>query len=119
MPAEIRITRNFEDNLDRIREFLLQVSPEQAAQRLTILEREVVAACSLLAAHPAIGRSLHGATNRKLDLALRQLQARTKALGAGELREWIVGEYTLLYAGSAEAVHLLALKHQRQLAYLL
>jgi hypothetical protein len=35
----------------------------------------------------------------------------------GDLREYVLHEYIVLYAASLDTVHLLAVKHQRQLSY--
>jgi hypothetical protein len=40
-----------------------------------------------------------------------------KRLGGGELREWLVGEYLLLYVVGSRQVTLVAMRHTRELGY--
>lgn len=40
-----------------------------------------------------------------------------RALRLGDLREYVLHEYVVLYAATQDTVHLLAVKHQRQLSY--
>jgi hypothetical protein len=49
----------------------------------------------------------------------RQAHELARALGLPELRELVLGRYMLLYAHSAMAVVLLALRHERQLGHAL
>jgi len=121
MPAEVRFTRNFEDNLDTIREFLLSTSPSQAVERFALLQRQIVSVALLLSEHPRIGRPMRTPSHpsRRTKLALNHLAARTRSLRAGELREYLLQDYVVLYAATQDMVHLLAIKHQKQLLYTL
>ena len=46
--------------------------------------------------------------------ALERLRAR---LGEGELREYVMKEYLVIYLREGEAVYLLSIKHHRQLSF--
>ncbi|HTT40669.1 MAG TPA: type II toxin-antitoxin system RelE/ParE family toxin [Burkholderiales bacterium] len=119
MAAEVRFTQNFEDNLGAIQEFLLARSPDIAVDQFQALLQEIAAVAGLLSQYPSIGRPMQsgGSPNSKSALAWKHLASRMRALRAGELREYVLHEYVLLYAASRESVHLLAVKHQRQLSY--
>lgn len=119
MAVKVCITRNFEENLDAIREHLLSVDPASAVEAVALLDEQILAACALLSAHPKLGRIFgeRFVHISKSDPALRHLKARSKALGAGELREYVLGDYLLLYAAGSDSIHLLAVKHHRQLTY--
>lgn len=119
MTADVRFTQNFEDNLGAIQEFLLARAPDTAAEQFNALLQDIAAVASLLAQHPAIGRPMQSAAppDSKPGLAWKHLVSRMRALRMGELREYVLHEYVILYAATRDTVHLLAVKHQRQLSY--
>jgi plasmid stabilization system protein ParE len=119
MAAEVRFTQNFEDNLGAIQEFLLARSPDSAVDEFNALLQEIAAVALLLSQHPAIGRPMQSLRPpaSKTGLAWRHLESRVRGLRMGELREYVLHEYVVLYAATRETVHLLAVKHQRQLSY--
>lgn len=119
MAVEARFTRNFEDNLGDIQEFLLARAPDTAVGQFTALVQEIAAVASLLSQHPGIGRTIRSAEppGSRTALAWKHLASRMHALRMGDLREYVLREYTVLYAASPDTVHLLAVKHQRQLSY--
>jgi plasmid stabilization system protein ParE len=118
MAAEVRFTQNFEDNLGAIQEFLLACSPDTAVDQFNALLQEIAAVASLLSQHPAIGRPMQSARHpdSKTGLAWKHLTSRMRALRMGDLREYVLHEYVVLYAATRDTVHLLAVKHQRQLS---
>jgi len=119
MAAEVRFTQNFEDNLGAIQEFPLARSPDTAVDQFNALLQEIAAVASLLSQHPAIGRPMQSARHpdSKTGLAWKHLTSRMRALRMGDLREYVLHEYVVLYAATRDTVHLLAVKHQRQLSY--
>ena len=119
MAAEVRFTQNFEDNLATIQEFLLAGSPDTAVDRFNALLQEIAAVAALLAQHPSIGRPMQPGQipGSRTSLAWKHLASRIRALCLGDLREYVLHEYVMLYATTQDTVHLLAIKHQRQLSY--
>jgi plasmid stabilization system protein ParE len=110
----VRVARNFERNLDAIREFLNEAGvPEAFDDVLDHLFGRVLPNQEF----PELGldflRRVPGTREgrARLDRFLRRLPAGTT------VREVVFGDYLLLYAVKPEEVWLLALKHHRQLAF--
>ena len=113
-PTPVRVTANFEANLAAVEAYwVAQGAPEAHAQLLDELADTVVAN---LEAYPSLGRPFLARRARSLEAieAARRLQDR---LGAGELREYLSGDYLILYAVIQETVYLLAIKHHKQLSF--
>ncbi|GAB4472353.1 MAG: type II toxin-antitoxin system RelE/ParE family toxin [Burkholderiaceae bacterium] len=94
--AQVALSARALEDIERLREFLLQVAPESAESRLT----SVFDALTALHAHPRIGR-------RK----------------SGELRELVIGQgragylALYLYDEARDIVRVLRLRHQREAGY--
>lgn len=115
MPAQVRVTANFEANLDSIRDFLLA---EQAASEFDrLLERLFEHIIPNLVRFPDMGRDFAALAplSREGEAALRQL--RRNAGRDTALREYITEDYLLLYAVRASTVFLLSIRHHRQLSF--
>jgi plasmid stabilization system protein ParE len=115
MPAQVRVTGNFQANLDSIRDFLLA---EQAASEFDrLLERLFEHIIPNLARFPDMGRDFAALAplSREGEAALRQL--RRNAGRDTALREYITADYLLLYAVRASTVFLLSIRHHRQLSF--
>ena len=115
MPARVRITANFQANLDSIRDFLLA---EQAATEFDrLLDRLFEHVIPNLARFPDMGRDFAALAplSRDGEAALRQL--RRKAGRDTSLREYITDDYLVLYALRASTVLLLSIRHHRQLSF--
>ena len=115
MPAQVRVTGNFQANLDSIRDFLLA---EQAASEFDrLLERLFEHIIPNLARFPDMGRDFAALAplSREGEAALRQL--RRNAGRDTALREYITEDYLLLYAVRASTVFLLCVRHHRQLSF--
>lgn len=111
----VRVTFNFETNLDEIRRFLDGVGAGHAfdplleslfdkiipnLERFPEMGRDFLARCPL----SAQGRS--------------ELEALKARLGEDvELLEYISGDYLILYAVRDPTVYLLSIKHHRQLSF--
>ena len=113
-PIAVRITRNFERNLAVIEDFLADAGAAQAHDAL--LEALSVTVIPTLERYPRIGRPFleRGAQSVAAQERIQALRAR---IGTGELREYITQDYLALYALSGTTVHLLAIKHHRQLSF--
>ena len=110
----VRFTRNFEHNLAAIQSFLAEAGAPQAYDAL--LEALATTVVPNLERYPRIGRQFLERAAHSLEAQdrIRALRARTDA---GELREYVSGDYLVLYALSGTTVYLLAIKHHRQLSF--
>jgi hypothetical protein len=113
-PVTVRVTSNFQRNLDLIRTFLEAHDAGSAFERLLT---ELFDAVIPNLEHPEIGmdflsRTPHSLQGRgKLDQLARQLG------NDANLRELIFGDYLILYAVRAEQLYLLSIKHHLQLSF--
>lgn len=112
--AIIRITGNFERNLDDIQQFLATHDAPLAFDAL--LDELFGTVLSNLERFPLIGGDFMARQPRAVEgVNLHEaLQAR---LGAAQIREYVHGDYLLLYALFEDKVYLLAIKHHRQLSF--
>lgn len=120
--AAVRFTANFEANLAQISTFWAERDAPQAyASLLDELGDTVIAN---LEHHPRIGRNFLARTAQSIEVRAR-VAALLKRLGAMEVREYLSGDYPLLYCIVADGgarkpgltVYLLAIKHHRQLSF--
>ncbi|MHB1291770.1 MAG: type II toxin-antitoxin system RelE/ParE family toxin [Sulfuricella sp.] len=115
MPPQtiIRITGNFEHNLDGIQRFL---ASNDAPLAFDTLLDELFTVLPNLERFPLIGGDFMARQPRAIEgINLHEtLQTR---IGAAQIREYAHGDYLLLYALFEEKVYLLAIKHHRQLSF--
>lgn len=114
----VRITRNFERNLDEIETFLTHADVPDAFDRLLDeLSEQVI---PTLERHPDIGRDYLMRPTDSIEAQLKReaviglLNARDDS---GNIREYALKHYLILYLRLPESLHLLAIRHQRQLAF--
>lgn len=116
MPLQtiIRITGNFERNLDDIQQFL--ATNDAALAFDTLLDELFGTVLPNLERFPLIGGDFMARQPRAVEgVNLHEaLQAR---LGTAQIREYVHGDYLLLYALFEDKVYLLAIKHHRQLSF--
>lgn len=110
----VKITANFESNLAAIEAFLAKADARQAfAALLNHLADGVI---PNLECYPEMGRPF-------LDQPAHSVEARQKIkqlksrMGAAAIREYLAGEFLILYAIQSRTVHLLSIKHHRQLSF--
>lgn len=110
----IRLTANFERNLEAIAAFLDEAGAPQAYDRL--LDDMSHTLIPNLEHFPAMGRPFlaHPARSVEAANALERLRGK---LGKGELREYLFADYLVLYVQFGEIIHLLSIKHHRQLSF--
>lgn len=113
----VRFTENFARNLEEVAAFLEE---EGAGQRFNeLLERSYEEVVPNLQSFPRLG--LDFMARRLRSAQARVLHQRLAALAGPqqEVREYLLGEYLILYAWSPEkrAIILLAIKHHRQLSF--
>lgn len=120
--ATVRFTANFEHNLAQIGTYWAEHDAPQAyASLLDELGSVIV---GNLERHPRIGRRFFARTAQSVE-ARERVADLAKRFGAADVREYLSGDYLLLYvvnegAGAdktAEMVHLLSIKHHRQLSF--
>ena len=115
----VRLTANFERNLADIEVFLDEVDAPRAYDAL--LDELLDSVIPNLERFPEMGRPFLGhaigsveAANAREDLVRK---ASAMALAADALREYVLEHYLVLYALIDGAVHLLAIRHHRQLSF--
>ena len=115
MPARVRITANFQANLDSIRDFLL--SAEAPAEFERLLDRLFGEIIPNLARFPDLGRDFAARLPQSAEGMAALATLRRKAGRDTTLREYITADYLLLYAVRAGTVYLLSVRHHRQLSF--
>jgi plasmid stabilization system protein ParE len=113
-PAIVKFSANFEANLGQIEAFLAR---ENAMQAYDALLAELAATViPNLERFPQMGRLFfsRGAGSVEAHAKIERLALR---IGDGELREYLSGDYLLLYALMKGTVYLLSIKHHRQLSF--
>jgi hypothetical protein len=117
--AQVGAVPNFTFNLHAANAFFVAQDADSAASRFAKLKSELREMRAMLSWSPACGRSArflnaHSAQARFRAESILEL---AKQVGLPSLREYVVAKHIVLYAHSDSEVVLLALKHQRQLAY--
>ena len=110
----IRVTENFERNLDDIQQFL---AASGAPLAFNILLDELFGTVLPNLEHfPLIGGDLIVRLPRAVE-GINLHEALHARLGVAQIREYVHGDYLLLYALFEEKIYLLAIKHHRQLSF--
>ena len=111
----VELTASFLERLDATLAFLTEADASQAFDKLLAELRATV--IPNLARFPRIGRRYLDNPPQSAE-ALAQLAA-LKPGAAGALREYLHGDYLLLYAAmdADAAVYLLSIRHHRQLSF--
>ena len=117
--AQVGATPNFTFNLEEAHAFFAAQDAESANARFSKLKGELREMKTILSWSPACGRPARFLNGHSAQARLRTTSVLQLAQQAGLpfLREYVVAQYIVLYAHSESEVVLLALKHQRQLAY--
>ena len=115
----VKLTANFERNLDDIERFLTEAEVPQAFDSL--LDELLETVIPNLERYPEMGRPFLTRQPRSVEAtnALARLRAKLSALTADmdALREYVLKDYLLLYAQAGGAIYLLAIRLQRQLSF--
>lgn len=110
-----RITHNFDTNLEEIEKFLTEQSAPEAFGGL--LEQLFEAVIPNLELYPELGMDFLARYPQSIEGQAR-IDALKKQLGDDvPLREYIAGEYLVLYAVRRNDVYLLSIRHHRQLSF--
>ena len=110
----VKLTANFERNLEAIALFLAEAYAPQVYDRL--LDELADTLIPNLERFPAMGRPFLERPVCSVEVA-NALARLTQKLHDGELREYLFVDYLVLYAQFGEVIHLLAIKHHRQLSF--
>ena len=113
--AAVKVTANFERNLDSIRDFLVSSDAAQAfAALIESLTDRVIPAMERF---PDIGADF--TARAPLSREGQVLFDRLVALAGSEadVRQWIEGDYVILYLVRGGSIFLLSIKHHRQLSF--
>ncbi len=114
----VQLTANFENNLDAIEAFLQDAAAPQGFDAL--LNELTDTVIPNLESYPAMGRLFLERPVRSVEAgnAIARLNQQLRAIGGnGELREYVMAHYLLLYAQIGTTVYLLSIRHHRQLSF--
>ena len=119
--TQIRSTANFSANLDSIEAFWDECEfPEGHGKLLAELASTTLVH---LQNHPRMGRDFLQRQPESIDAQarLQKLDTLLRTQGAStpnaEIREYVMSDYLLLYALADDVIHLLAIKHHKQLSF--
>ena len=110
----VKLTANFEANLAAIEAFWIEANAPQAY--VALLDDLLETVVPSLLQYPRLGRLFLDRQPRSIEsrAAVKRLRAR---IGAGDIREHLAGDYLVLYALIDNDIHLLSIKHHRQLSF--
>jgi plasmid stabilization system protein ParE len=114
----VKLTANFERNLEEIEGFLLQAGAPQAYDIL--LDELIDTIIPNLEKFPEVGRIFFTRPERSMEVSnsVARLKKQLHAIGKnGGLREYVFSDYLLLYARFGSEVYLLSIRHHRQLSF--
>lgn len=115
----VRLTANFESNLEGIERFLNEAEAPHAYDGL--LDELLGTVIPNLEKFPDMGRAFLSREVRSVEVAnaLEQLRLKLRAQRADEsaLREYVLNDYVVLYVQIETVIYLLAIRHHRQLAF--
>ncbi len=110
----VRVTANFQANLDAVEAFLEQADAPQAFA--AVLDDLAAGVVPNLERFPEMGRPF-------LERPADSVESRAKierlesGIGRAVLREYLAGDFLILYAVRDQTVYLLSIKHYRQLTH--
>jgi plasmid stabilization system protein ParE len=115
MVSRVRITANFQRNLESIREFLVELESTTGFDALiTRLFEDLI---PNLERFPNMGRDFLPREPLSVEGKARLHALKTRSGKHAEIREYIADEYLLLYAVRDSVVFLLSIRHDRQLSF--
>jgi plasmid stabilization system protein ParE len=114
----VQLIANFERNLEEIEEFLLEPDAPQAFDAL--LDELTDTVIPNLERFPGMGRLFLERPTRSVEASngIDRLKRKLKTLAKdGEIREYVMSHYLVLYARINTTIYLLSIRHQRQLSF--
>ena len=113
--ASVYITQNFENNLDTIQQYF--VDNEVPQQFNTLIENLFGTIIPNLERFPHVGIDFLNRQPSSLEGVNLTESIHQYTKGKGEIREYITGDYLILYALIENNLYLLSIKHHKQLAF--
>jgi plasmid stabilization system protein ParE len=110
----VEVTANFEANLDSIETFLAQANALQAFE--TLLHDIAESVVPNLERFPEMGRPFLERPADSVE-ARERIERLESVFGRGGPREYLAGDFLVLYAFRDQTVYLLSIKHHRQLSF--
>ena len=110
----VKFTAHFEHNLEAIESFLAGADALPAYDKL--LDELLDTLVPNLERFPAMGRNFLERPAGSVE-AVNALERLGAKLQGGELREYLLADYLVLYARLDAEIYLLAIKHHRQLSF--
>ena len=114
----VKLTANFERNLDGVQQYLEEAQAPQAFDAL--LDELLATVVPNLERFPDMGRRFMSRPVRSIEAsnALAKLRQHLAAIAPdGDIREYVMTHYLMLYARFDASVYLLSIKHHKQLAF--
>ena len=111
--VRVELTASFVDHLNSIESFLAEAGAPAAYDDLLATLREKV--IPNLSRFPRIGRRYLDRPPQSVEAL--DLFARLPAEAADGLREYLTGEYLILYSLAGSTAYLLSIRHHRQLSF--
>lgn len=112
--AAVKLTANFEANLAAIEAFWIEAdTPQSYARLLDVLLETIIPNLEQFAkmGRPFLSRQPQSVESK---IVMERLKTRT---GRGEIREYLMDDYLILYALIGDAVYLLSIRHHKQLSF--
>ena len=115
----VKLTANFERNLEEIELFFVEADASRAYEAL--LDELLATVIPNLERFPDMGRSFLARSARSVETTNSLSALRTKLASLTSdpeaLREYVLSDYLLLYAQVDSTIYLLAIRHHRQLSF--
>jgi hypothetical protein len=114
----IQLTKNFESNLDLIEQFWSESDFSQEYDRLLDDLTEIL--IPNLEQYPHIGRPFLSLAPDSVEASARQdtLKKSLKKIGkTADVRQYVSGDYLVLYALVGEVIYLLSIRHHKQISF--
>jgi plasmid stabilization system protein ParE len=113
-----KLSANFERNMESIEAFWADADAPQAFDAL--IDELLDTVIPNLERFPGMGRPFFERAKRSVEagMAVERLTAKLRAIAQdGELREYVMTNYLVLYARLDATVYLLSIKHHRQISF--
>lgn len=110
----VKVTANFETNLEAVNAFLIESDAAHAFDAL--LDDLLDSVIPNLEQFPKLGRPFLSRPVFSVE-AHEKLQKLKIRIGGGDLREYLTGDYVILYAIIDQTAYLLSIKHHHQLSF--
>ncbi len=115
----VKLAANFERNLAEIERFWIEAGAPRAYD--TLLDELIETVVQNLERFPGMGRPFLDRPAGSVEVANAQNVLRSKLAAldaaAGSLREYVMRDYLVLYARVGNTIHLLSIRHHRQLSF--